>query len=84
VRLVLDGEKVIAEEKLQVDRRQRIREVRQGPDGALYVFAGSSLLRLSPKRYEAPVCLLQRKLAQPDPASGCGDSHSVIQFPAQL
>jgi glucose/arabinose dehydrogenase len=50
VRLVLDGEKVIAEEKLLVDRRQRIREVRQGPDGALYVFAGSSLLRLSPRR----------------------------------
>ena len=30
--------------------KQRIREVRQGPDGALYVFAGSSLLRLSPRR----------------------------------
>jgi glucose/arabinose dehydrogenase len=50
VRLVLDGDKVVAEEKLLVDRKQRIREVRQGPDGALYVFAGSSLLRLSPKR----------------------------------
>lgn len=50
VRLVLNGEKVVAEEKLLVDRKQRIREVRQGPDGALYVFAGSSLLRLSPKR----------------------------------
>ena len=50
VRLVLDGEKVVAEEKLLVDLKQRIREVRQGPDGALYVFAGSSLLRLSPRR----------------------------------
>lgn len=50
VRLVLNGEKVVAEEKLLVDRKQRIREVRQGPDGALYVFAGSSLLRLSPRR----------------------------------
>lgn len=50
VRLVLNGEKVVGEEKLLVDRKQRIREVRQGPDGALYVFAGSSLLRLSPKR----------------------------------
>lgn len=50
VRLVLNGEKVVAEEKLLVDLKQRIREVRQGPDGALYVFAGSSLLRLSPKR----------------------------------
>ena len=50
VRLVLDGERVVAEEKLLVDLKQRIREVRQGPEGALYVFAGSSLLRLSPKR----------------------------------
>ena len=50
VRLVLDGEKVIAEEKLLTDLKQRIREVRQGPDGALYVFAGTSLLRLTPKR----------------------------------
>ena len=50
VRLVLDGEKVIAEEKLLTDLKQRIREVRQGPDGALYVFADTSLLRLTPKR----------------------------------
>ena len=50
VRLVLDGEKVVAEEKLLVNLKQRIREVRQGPDGALYIFAGSSLLRLTPKR----------------------------------
>lgn len=50
VRLILNGEKVVSEEKLLVDLKQRIREVRQGPDGALYVFAGSSLLRLSPKR----------------------------------
>jgi glucose/arabinose dehydrogenase len=50
VRLVLDGNKVIAEEKLLTELKQRIREVRQGPDGALYIFAGNSLLRLSPKR----------------------------------
>lgn len=35
-RLVLDGDRVIAEERLLVDRNQRIRELRQGPDGALY------------------------------------------------
>jgi glucose/arabinose dehydrogenase len=35
-RLVLDGRRVIAEERLLVDREQRIRELRQGPDGALY------------------------------------------------
>jgi aldose sugar dehydrogenase len=49
VRLVLDGDKVVAEEKLLVDLKQRIREVRQGPDGALYIFAGSSLVRLTPR-----------------------------------
>jgi len=48
VRLVLDGERVVAEEKLLEDLNLRVREVRQGPDGALYVFAGDSLLRLLP------------------------------------
>jgi len=50
VRLVLNGERVVAEEKLLVDRKQRIREVRQGPDGNLYVFMGTDLVRLSPKK----------------------------------
>ena len=50
VRLVLNGDRVVAEEKLLVDMKQRIRDVRQGPDGAIYVLAGNSLLRLSPKR----------------------------------
>jgi glucose/arabinose dehydrogenase len=50
VRLVLNGDRVAAEEKLLVDLKQRIRDVRQGPDGAIYVLAGNSLLRLSPKR----------------------------------
>ena len=50
VRLVLAGDRVVAEEKLLIDLKQRIREVRQGPDGAVYIFAGSSLLRLTPKK----------------------------------
>ena len=50
VRLVLDGERVVAEEKLLTDLKQRIREVRQGPDGAIYAFAGASLIRVTPKR----------------------------------
>jgi glucose/arabinose dehydrogenase len=49
VRLVVNGDRVVAEEKLLTDLKQRIREVRQGPDGAVYAFAGSSLLRLTPK-----------------------------------
>ena len=35
-RLVMDGDKVVAEERLLIGRNQRIRELRQGPDGALY------------------------------------------------
>ena len=50
VRLVLDGERVVAEEKLLTDLKQRIREVRQAPDGSVYVLAGASLLRLVPAR----------------------------------
>lgn len=37
VRLELDGRKVIAEHALLADRATRIRDVRQGPDGFLYV-----------------------------------------------
>jgi aldose sugar dehydrogenase len=51
VRLVLDGNRVVAEEHLLVDLGQRIRDVRQGPDGAVYVLTdGGSLLRLTPKK----------------------------------
>ena len=49
VRLVLDGDKVIAEEKLLTGRDWRIREVKQGPDGAIYIFAGNQLVRLAPR-----------------------------------
>jgi glucose/arabinose dehydrogenase len=48
VRLVLDKERVVAEEPLLEDLGLRIREVRQGPDGALYVFGGDSLIRITP------------------------------------
>jgi len=37
VRLEVDGERVTGEEHLLTDRGQRIRDVRQGPDGALYI-----------------------------------------------
>ncbi len=50
VRLVLNGDKVAAEEKLLEGRNWRIREVKQGPDGAIYLFAGGRLVRLVPKR----------------------------------
>jgi glucose/arabinose dehydrogenase len=50
IRLVLGGDKVVAEEHLLVDRQQRIRDVRQGPDGAIYLLSDDGmLLRLTPE-----------------------------------
>jgi glucose/arabinose dehydrogenase len=53
VRLSLDGEKVVGEERLLTDLKARIRDVRQGPDGALYLLTDSAtgqLLKLVPKK----------------------------------
>lgn len=50
-RLTLDGEKVVAEERLLLDRKERIRDVRQGPDGYVYVITderNGKILRVSP------------------------------------
>jgi aldose sugar dehydrogenase len=51
VRLELNGEKVGSEERLLQNLRERIRDVRQGPDGALYLATDHSngrILRVSP------------------------------------
>jgi glucose/arabinose dehydrogenase len=37
VRLVIDGRRVVGEERLLLDQHQRMRDVAQGPDGALWV-----------------------------------------------
>jgi glucose/arabinose dehydrogenase len=55
VRLDIDGERVVGEERLLEDMepRERIRDVRQGPDGALYLLTDNEegrLLKLVPKR----------------------------------
>jgi glucose/arabinose dehydrogenase len=55
VRLSMDGEKVVGEERLLTDLqpRARIRDVRQGPDGAIYVLtdaAAGKLLKLVPRK----------------------------------
>jgi glucose/arabinose dehydrogenase len=52
VRLVLNGERVVAEEHLLADLNTRIRGVTEGPDGALYVLTdgmGGKILRLTKK-----------------------------------
>jgi aldose sugar dehydrogenase len=51
VRLELDGEKVVKEERLFRGLGERIRDVRQGPDGALWLATDSSsgrILRVAP------------------------------------
>ncbi|NCF80810.1 MAG: PQQ-dependent sugar dehydrogenase, partial [Proteobacteria bacterium] len=51
VRLELDGDKVVHEERLLKDRLGRIRDVRNGPDGYLYLLTDEpdgKLVRLEP------------------------------------
>jgi aldose sugar dehydrogenase len=51
-RLVLDGDRVVGEERLLRDLGERIRDVRSGPDGALWLLTDSpegQLLRVVPK-----------------------------------
>jgi len=53
VRLTLDNNRVTGEEHLLADRGQRVRDVRQGPDGALYVVTdekNGQLWRMAPRR----------------------------------
>jgi glucose/arabinose dehydrogenase len=53
VRLSFQGGRVIGEEHLLADRGQRIRDVRQGTDGALYVVtdqADGEFLKIAPRR----------------------------------
>ena len=50
-RVELSGTRVVGEERLLGDQRERIRDVRQGPDGYLYVLTDNArgrLLRLAP------------------------------------
>lgn len=51
IRLELDGDRVVHEERLLVDRAERIRDVREGPDGAIYILTdeeNGKLLRMQP------------------------------------
>jgi glucose/arabinose dehydrogenase len=53
VRLVLNGERVIAEERLLTELNSRIRGVNEGPDGALYVMTDGNdgkIVKLIPKK----------------------------------
>ena len=53
VRLTLENDRVTGEEHLLADRGQRVRDVRQGPDGALYLVtdeANGELWKIAPRR----------------------------------
>jgi glucose/arabinose dehydrogenase len=53
VRLVLENDRVTGEEHLLTDRRQRVRDVRQGSDGALYLVTdqdNGELWKIVPRR----------------------------------
>jgi glucose/arabinose dehydrogenase len=53
VRLSLDGEKVTGEERLLQNLHERIRDVRAGPDGALWLLTDNPegrILRVTPQR----------------------------------
>lgn len=53
VRLTLDGDKVVGEEWLLQDLEERIRDVRVGPDGAVYVVTDNAkgrVLKIVPKK----------------------------------
>jgi aldose sugar dehydrogenase len=53
VRLTLENDRVTGEEHLLTDRKQRVRDVRQGPDGALYLVTdekNGELWRIAPRR----------------------------------
>ncbi|HEU4382840.1 MAG TPA: PQQ-dependent sugar dehydrogenase [Anaeromyxobacteraceae bacterium] len=52
VRLAIEGDRVVGEERLLTDLGSRIREVVQGPDGALYLLTDASdgkLLKVTPR-----------------------------------
>ena len=50
IRLELENDRVVGEERLLTDRHERMREVVQGPDGAVYVLTDDSgkLLKITP------------------------------------
>ncbi len=51
IRLVIEGERVVGEEPLLANRNQCVQDVRQGPDGLIYVLTeDGGLLRIAPKR----------------------------------
>lgn len=56
-RLIIAGDKVMGEERLLLDQNQRIRDVKQGPDGSLWVITddpSGRLIRVGPAPAGSP------------------------------
>lgn len=49
MRLVLNGDRIAAEEHFLKDRHMRVREVRQDPDGNIYLLTSLGLMRVTSK-----------------------------------
>ena len=53
VRLVMDGDKVVGEQRLLTDRKERIRDVIEGPAGEMYLLTDAvdgKLLKVTPAK----------------------------------
>jgi glucose/arabinose dehydrogenase len=56
-RLVIEGHRIVGEERLLLDQHQRMRTVREGPDGALWVVTDDKngrLIRIGPAAQASP------------------------------
>ena len=73
VRLAIVKDKVVAEEPLLIDLQARIRDVRVGPDGAVYVLTDSGTPSMSPR---TP---LESEAAQADAEVGRGAGRSCAR-----
>ena len=52
-RVTLDGDKAVKEERMLQDLNERIRDVRQGPDGAIYLLTDKNngrILKMTPAK----------------------------------
>ena len=65
VRLELKGDKVVGEERLLQELHERIRDVRQGPDGALYLLTDNSLGRILRVALAPPLSPVEMLIPKP-------------------
>ena len=77
VRLVLNGDRVVAEERLLTDRKMRVRDVRQAPDGSIYLLSSAGLSRLVPRAPGTQISSAGGRLALDKNCTTCHDLDRV-------